>query len=214
MSKLMATEPVDALIRVIRRQRVIIDADLARVYGVPTKRLNEAVRRNAQRFPSDFMFQLTRQEAFACLRSQFATLKRGQHLKYMPNAFTEHGAIMAANVLNSDRAVAMSVFVVRAFVKLRATVAGNRELADKLTELERRLTERLDDHEQAIKYVLTELKKLMATPELPSKQIGFHVKERRGIYRLGQKRKQGIAVCPIDDIRLFTKNNVGSLEWV
>ncbi len=189
-SELIATEPVDALIRIVRSQRVILDVDLARIYGVPTKRLNEAVRRNAQRFPSDFMFQLTRQEAFACLRSQIATLKRGQHLKYMPYAFTEHGAIMAANVLNSDRAVAMSVFVVRAFVKLRATIAGHRELADKLAELERCLMERLDDHEHAIKHVLGELRKLMsAPPEFPHKPIGFQIKERRGIYRLGQKRK-------------------------
>ena len=188
--ELIATEPVDALIQIVRGQRVILDVDLARIYGVQTKRLNEAVRRNAQRFPRDFMFQLTRQEAFACSRSQIATLKRGQNIKYLPYAFTEHGAIMAANVLNSDRAVAMSVFVVRAFVKLRATIAGNRELADKLAELERRLAERLDDHEQAIKYVLTELKKLMAVPtEPPRKPIGFHIKERRGIYRLGQKRK-------------------------
>jgi phage regulator Rha-like protein len=188
-SELIATEPVDALIRVVRGQRVILDADLARVYGIPTKRLNEAVKRNAARFPADFAFQLTRQEV-AHSRSQIATLKRGQNLKYLPYAFTEHGAIMAANVVNSNRAVAMSVFVVRAFVKLRATIAGDRELADKLVELEGRLTERLDDHEQAIKHVLRELRKLMsAPPELPRKPIGFQIKERRGIYRLGQRRK-------------------------
>ena len=183
-TELVATESVDALIRVIRGQRVILDADLARIYGVPTKRLNEQVKRNAERFPADFAFQLARQEV-AALRSQIATLKQGQNVKYLPYAFTEHGAIMAANVLNSSRAVTMSVFVVRAFVKMRDTLAGHRELAEKLAQLERKLTNRLDDHEQAIKYVLTELKKLMAPPpEPPRKQIGFHVKERRAMYRV------------------------------
>ncbi|HUI07862.1 MAG TPA: ORF6N domain-containing protein [Verrucomicrobiae bacterium] len=188
-TELVAIEPVDALIRIVRGQRVILDADLARVYGVPTKRLNEAVKRNGSRFPEDFAFQLTRQEVMN-LRSQFATSKGRGGLRYLPYAFTEHGAIMAANVLSSDRAVAMSVFVVRAFVKLRATIAGHRELADKLAELERRLTERLDDHEQAIRHVLGELRKLMSVPpDPPRKQIGFHVKERRGMYRLGMRRK-------------------------
>ena len=181
---LVATEPVDALIRVIRGQRVILDADLARIYRVPTKRLNEQVKRNAERFPTDFAFQLAREEV-AALRSQIATSKGRGGLRYLPYVFTEHGAIMAANVLNSSRAVTMSVFVVRAFVKMRDTFAGHRELAEKLAQLERKLTDRLDDHEQAIKYVLTELKKLMAPPpEPPRKQIGFTVRERRAMYRV------------------------------
>jgi len=134
--------------------------------------------------PAISRFQLAREEV-AILRSQFATSKGRGGLRYLPYAFTEHGAIMAANVLNSDRAVAMSVFVVRAFVKLRATIAGHRELAEKLAQLERKLTGRLDDHEQAIKYVLAELKKLMtAPPGPPRKQIGFHVKKRRAVYRV------------------------------
>ena len=179
-----AVEPVEALIQVIRGQRVILDADLARIYGVPTKRLNEAVRRNAERFPGDFAFQLAREQV-AILRSQFATSRGWGGLRHLPYAFTEHGAIMAANVLNSRRAVTMSVFVVRAFVKMRETLAGHRELAEKLAQLERRLTDRLDDHEQAIKYVLAELKKLMtAPPGPPRKQIGFHVKERHATYRV------------------------------
>jgi phage regulator Rha-like protein len=124
-------------ILVLRGQRVIVDSDLAALYGVTTKRFNEQVRRNRERFPEDFMFQLTAQEA-AALRSQFATIKtgRGQHRKYLPYAFTEHGAIMAASVLNSPRAVEMSVYVVRAFVRLREMLASNRELARQFAQLE------------------------------------------------------------------------------
>ena len=103
--------PIEPLIRVIRGQKIILDADLAQIYGVTTKRLNQQVKRNSKRFPKDFMFRLTREESqsWQRLRLQFATLKRGQHIKYFPYAFTEHGAVMAANVLNSKRAVAMSV---------------------------------------------------------------------------------------------------------
>ena len=173
--------PVEELIRVIRNQRVILDADLARVYGVRTKRFNEAVKRNADRFPLDFMFRLTLEEAetFRRSRSQFATLKRGHNIKYLPCAFTEHGAIMAATILNSPRAVQMSVFVVRAFVKMREVLAQNKELAVKLAELERRLTRRLDDHEEAITHILDEIKKLMEPlpeSEPARREIGFHVR--------------------------------------
>ncbi|MBI4024969.1 MAG: ORF6N domain-containing protein [Verrucomicrobia bacterium] len=124
-------EAIRSLIVQARRQAVILDADLSRVYGVSTKALNQAVKRNLNRFPADFMFQLTRNETVAIqrLRSQFVTLKRGQHIKYLPYAFTEQGAIMAANVLNSPQAVRMSVFVVRAFVRMRQMLMGNPELA-------------------------------------------------------------------------------------
>ena len=120
------------------------DADLAALYDVPTKRLNEQVRRNAERFPGDFMFALS-QEEWDALRSQFATLKtgRGQHRKYLPFAFTEHGAIMAATVLNSPRAVEVSIYVVRAFVQLRELLAGHKELAKRLNELETRMERKL-----------------------------------------------------------------------
>jgi hypothetical protein len=125
-------------IRSIRSRRVILDADLAALYGVRTKRLNEQVQRNRDRFPPDFAFQLTDCEAES-LRSQFATLKagRGRHRKYSPFVFTEHGAIMAATVLSSPRAVAMSLHVVRAFVRLREVLASNVTLALKLEALER-----------------------------------------------------------------------------
>jgi hypothetical protein len=125
-------------IRVIRSQRVLLDEDLAALYGVPTKVFNQAIRRNAARFPSDFLLQLTESEA-ASLRSQIVTLKagRGRHRKYAPMAFTEHGAIMAASVLNSPLAVEMSVHVVRAFVKLRQVLASSSALAHRLESLER-----------------------------------------------------------------------------
>jgi len=174
---IVPAEPIEQLIRVIRGQRVILDVDLAQIYGVLTKRLNEQVKRNSDRFPNDFAFQLNPEEVTGS-RSQIATLKRGQNLKYRPYAFTEHGAIMAANVLNSPRAAQMSVFVVRAFIKMREALSQNKELAAKLAELERTLTARLDDHEQAIVHILSEIKKLMAPPPEPKRrEIGFHVRD-------------------------------------
>jgi phage regulator Rha-like protein len=171
-------EPVERLIHIIRGQRVILDSDLARVYGVPTKRLNEAVKRTRERFPSDFSFLLEPQEV-ASLRSQIATSKGRGGRRYIPRAFSEHGAIMLANVLNSPRAVQMSVFVVRAFVKMREVLSQNGQLAKKLADLERRLTGRLDVHEKAIVHILDEIKKLMEPlppqPEPKRRQIGFHV---------------------------------------
>ena len=160
---------LDHLIHEVRGHKVMLDADLARVYGVTTKALNQAMKRNRERFPDDFAFQLTADEYDAlrsqivtasqahpdpCLRSQFVTLKRGQHRKYLPWAFTEHGAIMAANVLNSPRAAQMSVFVVRAFVKMRSALTDTRALARKLAALEKELKDRLDVHEAAIVTIL------------------------------------------------------------
>ena len=169
---------ITPLIRTIRGQKVILDSDRARIYCVPTKRLNEQVKRNAKRFPSDFLFQLSAEEAES-LRSQFATLKggRGQHRKFLPYAFTENGAIMAANVLNSPEAVRMSVFVVRAFVQMRELLGGTKELARQLADLEKKLTARLDRHEVAIVEVLRRVMDILDPPPLPEpprRQIGFH----------------------------------------
>jgi len=149
---------------------VILDAELAALYAVTTKRLNEQVRRNRKRFPDDFIFQLTADEA-AALRSQIATLKtgRGQHRKYLPYAFTEHGAIMAATILNSPRAVEMSVFVVRAFVHLRELLASNTALARKLDELERKYKH----HDEAIAAILSAIRELMNPPAPKRRPIGF-----------------------------------------
>jgi hypothetical protein len=172
---LARADHVDRLIYEIRGQKVMLDADLAAVYGVTTKRLNEAMKRNPQRFPADFVFQFTAQE-LAALRSQFATSKRRSQFvtgsgrggrRYLPYTFTEHGAIMAANVLNSPRAVQMSVFVVRAFLKMRAALSYNRELARKLAALEKELKERLDVHEAAIVTILQRVMDIIDPPALP-----------------------------------------------
>lgn len=188
---LAVVKNITPVIRTIRGQKVILDSDLARIYGVPTKRLNEQVKRNAKRFPSDFLFQLTASEA-DCLRSQSATLKRTSNRsqiatgsqkhrdpRLLPYAFTENGAVMSANVLNSPSAVRMSVFVVRAFVKMRELLGGTKELARQLAELERKLTGRLDVHEGAIVEVLQRVMAILdpptPPPEPPKQQIGFHV---------------------------------------
>ncbi|MCW5551805.1 MAG: ORF6N domain-containing protein [Verrucomicrobiae bacterium] len=177
---LVRVDRIGSLIRTIRGKKVILDADLARIYGVPTKRLNEQVKRNAKRFPSDFLFQLTAEEAETELRSrsQIATLKRGMNVKYLPYVFTENGAIMAANVLNSPEAVRMSVFVVRAFVQMRELLGSTKELARQLADLEKKLTARLDGHEVAIVEVLRRVMDILDPPPLPEpprREIGFHV---------------------------------------
>ena len=167
----MLSVPVESRILIVRRQRVILDSDLAELYGVTVKRLNQQVNRNQERFPADFMFQLTSTEDKA-LRLQIATSKKGRGgRRYLPYAFTEHGAIMAATVLNSPRAVEMSVFVVRAFVRMREMLAKNRQLAAKINELDRRL----ETHDTTIQDIIEAIKELMV-PERPSKRkIGFQL---------------------------------------
>ncbi|HEX7576850.1 MAG TPA: ORF6N domain-containing protein [Verrucomicrobiae bacterium] len=171
---------ISSLIRTIRGQKVILDSDLARVFDVPTFRFNEAVKRNRQRFPDDFLFRLTAEE-FQSLTSHIAMLKkgRGQHRKFLPYAFTENGAIMAANVLNSPEAVRMSVFVVRAFVQMRDLLGSTKELAKQLAALEKKLTERLDGHEVAIIEVLRRVMDILDPPPPPPgpprRRIGFQV---------------------------------------
>ena len=169
-SPLVPIEQIAQSILIVRGQRVLLDSELAQLYGVTTKRFNEQVKRNLGRFPADFMFQLTTGEA-AALRSQFATLKtgRGQHRKYLPYAFTEHGAIMAAMILNSHRAVEVSVYVVRAFVHLRDLLASNRQLAGQFAELERKVS----SHDQAIVGILKTMRELMHPPLPKKRPIGF-----------------------------------------
>jgi len=174
-TKLASLDHISQSILILRRQRVLLDSELASLYGVATSRLNQQVRRNLDRFPSDFMFQLTPAEHGA-LMLQIATSKpsRGGRRK-PPLAFTEHGAIMAATVLNSPRAVQMSIYVVRAFVQLRNVLASNTELAQKLADLERRL----DSHDSAIVGILKSLRELMNLPEKQSRPIGFVPLEER-----------------------------------
>ncbi len=168
---------IESLIRVIRGQKIILDADLAMLYGAETKAFNRAVKRNAGRFPDDFMFQLTTAE-FENLRRQIGTSSSHGGRRFLPYAFTEHGAVMAANVLNSPQAVRTSVFVVRAFLKMREMLTGTRELARQLKKLEAKLTSRLDVHETAIVEVLQRLMEILnpppEPPAPPKRKIGFH----------------------------------------
>jgi hypothetical protein len=166
-------ERIAGAILLVRGHKVILDSDLAGLYGVTTKRLNEQVKRSSERFPADFMFQLNAEEHQA-LRSQIATLKvgRGHHRKYRPYVFTEHGAIMAASVLNSPRAIQVSVHVVRAFVRLREMLATHKDLARKLEELEKK-------YDAQFQVVFGAIRQLMAPPPPPppetkKRRIGFH----------------------------------------
>ncbi len=162
---------VESRILFLRHQRVILDADLAQLYGVTVKRLNQQVARNKERFPSDFTFQLNSKE-HESLRLQFATSKKTRGgRRYTPYAFTEHGAIMAATVLNSERAVQMSVFVVRAFVRLRDMLATNRRLAGKIDELE----DRLDTNDSLILDIIATMKELTIPKRARGVRIGFQL---------------------------------------
>ena len=174
----------------VRGQKIVLDAELAAVYGVTTKRLNEQLRRNRNRFPEDFAFQLTAEE-YASLKSQFAILKeasenrvtirsqiatlkpgRGRHRKYRPWAFTEHGALQVANILRSDRAIAMSVYVIRAFIELREKVAANAAILKRLAEIDKTLLL----HDSALRDIYQKLLPLLSPPpEPPRRQIGFSV---------------------------------------
>jgi phage regulator Rha-like protein len=163
--------PVESRILILRHHRVILDSDLAELYGVPVKRLNEQVRRNRERFPADFMFRITTKED-QILRSQIATSsKRHGGRRYPPYAFTEHGAIMAATVLNSKRAIEMSVFVVRAFARMREMLAKDRQLAAEISELDRRL----ETPDTAIQDLIEAIKELMAPEGTSKRKIGFQL---------------------------------------
>lgn len=167
--------PIESRIVILRQQKIILDTALAELYGVPVKRLNEQTKRNRKRFPLDFMFQLTPREN-KCLRSQFATsnISRGGR-RSLPYAFTEHGAIMAATVLNSEQAVRMSVFVVRAFVRLRQVLAANKEFAHQIKELE----EHVETHDGTIQKIIDAIGQLMNPPSNRRTKIGFTLPQRR-----------------------------------
>ena len=181
MKGLIATTnnaPVESFIINIRGEKVILDFTLARIYGVTTSRFNEAVKRNRHRFPADFRFQLTRSEweIIQALRSQNAILNRagrGQYRKYLPYAFTEHGALMAANVLNSSRAVEMSVYVIRAFIRIRQELAVNENVSRRLAEIEKTLLK----HDSTLRDLYAKIRPLLLSEPSPKHRgIGFHVK--------------------------------------
>ncbi len=161
-------EKIESIIIKLRGRNVILDADLARLYGVSTKALNQAVKRNEARFPPDFAFTLSESEKseLVTICDRFENIK---HSSSLPRAFTEHGAIMAASVLNSEEAVRTSVFVVRAFVKMREMLVAGAQIGAKLTELERRI----DGHDEDIKIIVETIRQLMDKPEPSPKQIGF-----------------------------------------
>ena len=176
---LISLDRLEERIHFFRCQRVMLDSDLAQIYGVSTMRLNQQLMRNRKRFPSDFAFQLDRQE-FANLISQFAISSSHGGRRKLPWVFTEHGAIMLASVLNSDVAVEASVRVVRAFIHLREMLAGNKQLAAKFAELERRL----DGNDEAIKNLFDAIRQMLEPQtEETRREIGFHVKEQARRYR-------------------------------
>jgi hypothetical protein len=162
----------------LRGQRVMLSQDLAALYGVAVKALNQAVKRNASRFPSDFVFQLTSEE-FENLKSQIVTSSWGGLRRALPYAFTEQGVAMLSSVLNSDRAVKVNIAIMRAFVKLREMLETNRKLARKFSELE----QRVGKHDEEIAAILEAIRQLMAPPEKPRREIGFHVREQAPRYR-------------------------------
>ena len=183
--ELIQPEQIEQAVLLIRGQRVMLDRDLAALYGVETKNLNKAVQRNRERFPVDFMFQLTPDEVQACLvsRFQFGTLKRGQNIKYLPHVFTQEGVSMLSSVLRSPRAIQVNIAIMRVFVRLRETLALHRELAHKLAELERKI----QGHDASIRTLFDAIRQLAAPPAKSPGQIGFHVKEDSVPYRAKRK---------------------------
>lgn len=179
MSKglMIPDERIEKTILLIRGKKAIIDADLAELYGVTTKRLNEQVRRNRSRFPEDFIFQLTTEEKSEVV-ANCDHLSKLKFSKTLPYAFTEHGAIMAASILNAPRAIEASIFVVRAFVKLREMLATHKELAQKFLELE----QRLEGHDEHIQTIFNAIRQLMTPTESPRKKIGYTAREKQKAY--------------------------------
>lgn len=171
MSNLIAPEKIENNILLIRGKRVMLDKDLAELYGVETKRLKEQVRRNKDRFPEDFMFQLNKEEVYS-LRSQFATLKQGQHFKYFPYAFTEQGVAMLSSVLHSKRAIQVNIQIMRIFTKLREIIARNKEIEQRLSQLENKTGK----HDKEIQSIFEAIRQLILPQTVkPKRKIGFCV---------------------------------------
>jgi hypothetical protein len=183
--EVIPVERIESKILILRGQKVMLDRDLAELYGVPTKNLKRAVQRNESRFPGDFAFMLDREE-FANWRRQFGTsnsVKMG--LRYAPMAFTEQGVAMLSSVLNSERAVQVNITIIRTFVRLRQLLASHEDLARKLAELEKK-------YDEQFRVVFDALHELMMPPAPPKKEIGFHVKEQRATYRIRSPKKRTI----------------------
>jgi len=170
--QLIPVERISSKIFLIRNEKVLLDFDLAELYAVETKQLKRAVRRNIARFPIDFMFPLTKAEDNS-LRSQIGTLKRGEHSKYLPYAFTEQGVAMLSSVLNSERAIKVNIAIMRAFVKMRRILESNESLAKKLKQLEQETKEKFAEHQQQISIIFEAIKELVTEKEKPKRRIGF-----------------------------------------
>ena len=180
-------ERIEKAILLIRGQKVILDRDLAVLYGVTTGNFNKAVRRNLDRFPSDFMFQLEKEE-YESLRFQFGILKRGQHSKYLPLAFTEQGVAMLSSVLNSNRAIEVNILIMRAFVRLRGMISSHKELMRKLEDMEKK-------YDEQFRVVFEAIRQLIIPPEKERKRIGFEVNEAAARYGKGKNRGSRKQVC-------------------
>jgi hypothetical protein len=176
MTSLLPTEIIEKKILLIRGQKVMLDSDLAELYGVATKRFNEQAKRNLNRFPIDFMFQLNEEET-EVLRSQFATSKTGRGgRRYFPYVFTEQGVAMLSSILNSEQAIEVNILIMRAFVKLREMIVSNKDLARRLDELENK-------YDKQFKIVFEAIRQLMTPPVTPKRKIGFALKEKQARYR-------------------------------
>ncbi len=175
---MIKVDKVEQSIFLIRGQRVMLDRDLAYLYGVPTKVLNQAVKRNERRFPSDFMFRLAKEEKNE-LVTNCDRLKRLKHSSALPSVFTEQGVAMLSSVLNSERAIEVNILIIRAFVRLREAIAGSKEFARGLDELEGRIAR----HDENIRTLFRAIRQLMAPREGQRKKIGFQLKEKRAVYR-------------------------------
>ena len=171
-TSLIPQEVIEKEIFLIRGKKVMLDRDLAGLYGVTTGNLNKAVKRNVERFPEDFMFQLNKEEGDS-LRFQFGSLKRGQHPKYLPYAFTEQGVAMLSSVLRSKKAIQVNIAIMRVFVRLKEIISTHKELAHKLDLLERKI----EKHDEEIRGIFEAIRQLMAPPERPKRRIGFHQHE-------------------------------------
>lgn len=168
--RIISTDRIENKIFLIRNQKVMLDKDLAGLYRVTTGNLNKAVHRNIERFPTDFMFRLTKKEVLS-LRFHFGSLKRGQHAKYLPHAFTEQGVAMLSSVLRSKRAVQVNIAIMRIFVKLKEILSTHKDLARKLNELERKV----EKHDVEIHAIFEAIRQLMAPPEKPKRRTGFRI---------------------------------------
>lgn len=173
---LIPVEKITSKIYLIRNEKILLDSDLADLYGVETRILKQAVRRNLNRFPSDFMFQLTKKE-YHSLRSQIVILKRGQHTKYLPFAFTEQGVAMLSSVLNSEKAVQVNIAIMRAFVQLRKFLQSNESLSNKLKKLEKETKKRFEEQQEQINIIFEAIKQLIKEETKPKKQVGFTIEK-------------------------------------